>query len=399
LDAAISSASRRSAAKVYDRRVGRRVLAAGVVSSALALAVACEVAFPTHLEGTALEAGAPDAPEASLPDAAPDGGCAHAFPPPPPTSDPNPNARIIFTAAVKEIVTRTQTEAGVPLGFDLDDSCTCLPDPPSCVSQKQQCDGPGGRDGAGDVLFSLLDAFFASSTEPTLNDRIQKGRIGFLLWISDYNGEADDPNVFASVLLSTGILDDPDAGSHIKPKWDGNDLWNVDPAFIAGYTKDADGGYHYTPGVLSTEAYVTHNTLVAKIPTVRLSFEVSQFAVSDVVFSGDISTTPYGYRIDGQFSGRMSTREVLSITSTVPDPLHPGQFLCGDDNVYQNFRTQVCSIADISANPANDNQGKPCDALSVTFGVTAFSAMTGAPYGVTIGAPGCDGSVDDCTPP
>jgi hypothetical protein len=378
--------------------VGRRVLATGVVSSALAVAVACEVAFPTHLESAPSEAGVPDSAEASLPEAAADAGCARALPPPPPALDPSPNVRTTFTAAAKEVVIRTQTDAGAPLGFDLDNACTC-PGPPSCVSKNRQCDGPGGRDGAGDALFALLDSFFATTTEGSLNDRINAGRVGFLLWVSDYNGEANDPNIYASVLLSSGIVEDTDAGSSIAPKWDGNDRWNIDPRLINGFTIDQDGAYHYTPAALSTVAYVTDNTLVALIPSVRLSVEVAQFEVSDVVFRGDISPTPYGYQIDGQFSGRMSTRQVLAITSSINDPRNPSERLCGTNGTFQAFRQAVCSMADIAADPANDNQGKQCDGVSVTFGVTAYSAKTGAPFRRGEIPPGCDGSVDDCTRP
>jgi hypothetical protein len=302
---------------------------------------------------------------------------------------------INFTAAIKEILIRPETDAGVPLGFDLDGVCTC-PGPPSCVSSQKQCDGPGGRDGTGDSLFSLLDTFFARTTEGNFNQRIADGRVGLLIWVSGYNGGKDDPSVFASVLLSSGIIDDADAGTYKKPKWDGQDIWNIDPLLAAGYTIDANGDYVWTPKAISTTAYVTHGTLVARIPTAALGYGSGSLAIHDLVLMGDVTPTSFGYRVDAQLGGRIPTREALTLVSTMSDPTNPGQRLCGDDPTYQTFRTSVCTLADLTSDPARDSTGAACDAVSVIFGLTAYSAKTGAPHAAPVSSPGCDGGIRDC---
>ena len=139
-----------------------------------------------------------------------------------------------------------QTEAGAPLGFDLDGVCTWCSDtssgPEACVPFKTsspQCDLSGGRDNsAGELLAKLSSLSETSFGTAGINKRLQAGLCGVVLRLRNYDGTPNDPRVELSVYISNGPDGDSadadagaggDAGSRptILPKFDGTDRWSV----------------------------------------------------------------------------------------------------------------------------------------------------------------------------
>jgi hypothetical protein len=77
----------------------------------------------------------------------------------------------------------------------------------------------------------------------------------------------------------------------------------------------------------------------------------------------------------GQVGARWATSDALYSFHTLSDT--SGNSLCGSDLTYQVVSGGICSQADIASSPANDNQGLPCDALSIGLGFTASPAQLG----------------------
>ncbi len=92
---------------------------------------------------------------------------------------------------------------------------------------------------------------------------------------------------------------------------------------------------------------------------------------------------------DGTVAGRWPTSQLLSTLATIPDPLQPSSFLCGDDLSYRLFKVRICQVADIVSNSDFDNTGAPCDAVSVGFQFSAEPARLGTVYAVPPAPAGC----------
>jgi hypothetical protein len=259
-------------------------------------------------------------------------------------------------------------------GFDLDQTCTC-PARPSCRSLTQQpnCDLPNGVDNnAGNFFLSTLSNFGTISTETS---KIQRGEHGLLFRIRNYNGLADDDTVDFAVFNSFGLDYGSDGGATDAgagpPRFDGTDRWLVD-------AKSLLGGTPYVADVSDARAYVRDFTLVAHLT------KVIRIGPYTIPLYGGIFTahlTPMGDSFgtdDGIAAGRENAQEVLTALQTVPDPFHPGEFLCGTNTIYNALRTQFCNILDITTAVADDNQDKPCDAASSAIRFTSTPAFLGA---------------------
>jgi hypothetical protein len=221
--------------------------------------------------------------------------------------------------------------------------------------------------------------------------------VGFLVWLSSYNGQADDSEVVLSTVTSTGIVTDADAGTRSPPKWDGTDEWSVDPMSVVGSPVVNESGYHYTPTVTTTAAYVTNYTLVASVSGVPVGLGVGTITLSHAYLVAHITPLPgVGYRLDGQLAGRMTTRSILGLLAAFRDPLDHTQYLCGSDPTFQAFRMSFCDSADIMFDPMADKTDASCDALSVALGFVAISARFGAEYPQDTFIAGCDGGIQDC---
>ena len=314
-------------------------------------------------------------------------------PPPPPAQATGADLPIVFVSAVQGLGV---TDAGAPLGLDLDGVCTC-PDPPSCVSPSKSCDAPGGRDLAGNVEVGILDQYLATTKSGNVAKRIADGKLGFVIQLADYNGAADDTQVVVGGYISSGIL--VDGGAFQPPSWDGHDVWNIDPTTSGGESNKGDAGWTYTPLHFSSEAYVTGGTLVARIPNVDLGLGVGKVGLTNAVLTARISPMGAGYRMDGQLAGRVPTREILALLAVFADPLSDSGFdlLCGQNPTFLQYRSTICQAADITSDPVAGPTA-PCDALSVAVSFAALPAVFGAPAPSRYATPGCDGAVNDCTP-
>jgi hypothetical protein len=381
-----------------------------VAIAPFALIAACQLVFPTFVEVRSTDASVPkDATMAIALDSAsdrapardttppppPSSGCAGAQPPPPPTTDSNPTSVPPFVLAVRTMQLQNP-DAGVPLGYNLDDDCTCEDaGPPSCVSSIRHCDAPGGRDQAGNSILTIVNSFaFGEEPADYVNMLIGRGSYTMLFVISDYNGGSDDTQVTMAVLVGSGLYD-PDGGT-VAPRWDGADRWNVDPSSFLSAT-EVDGGYQYVPLGSTGTAYVTGGVLVAQVTKATFDVGVGTFVFSTAVMSGTIVPTAGSFAIEGgQIAGRLPLSGVFTLLSTVSDPFDPSMNLCGPDPTLAQILGAVCGSADIMSDPLDDNHGLGCDAISMGLGFTAYPAQLGVPFRVFRPNDGCDASPPSC---
>lgn len=332
---------------------------------------------------------------APAPDALPPDPCRHAFPPGEPATDDDTIAEVPpFTLAVKEASVKGTIDGGAPIGYDLDDVCSCFAEPttahagePSCVAREggsAACDGDGGVDNGLGGLLAAYPEFLGSSSNsggPTL-----------LIKIAKYNGRANDREVFVTVVASPGIYDPSgcgppagDAGAGpFTPTWKGCDRWTVDPDYVLpGTTEPAS----------FVSAYVVDHVLVMRPTTKPTTFLVAGTAfpltgtrVSARLVALDDQLRPIvpapavGTRFamdEGVLSGRAATSDLLrTLAGSLAQ--QDGGPLCGTPAFFEAVKTKfVCPGADVLRAPTADFTTASCDAISVASAFTAVPALFG----------------------
>jgi hypothetical protein len=370
-----------------------------IVGTLGALGLACELLLPTHALDDTGDAGADTGPVST-------DTCVHALPPAPPAvHDAGGTTQVV--AAVR---TFTLTDAGSDLGFDLDHNCTCDSGVTSCgpPGGTEYCDLPGGRDIEGNkVIGTALDTALASNGFGTIDSRIGMGLAGYLVELKDYNGEANDDQVYLDMFDSSGLgapstTNVGDFDFH-PPAWDGNDAWSVDcglsvatcpPRARALWVGDAG----ITSAYFDSQAYVTDNMLVARPKIIRLAVASTSLAVTDTLIVAKLTPALGSFRLDGQVAGRVTTKAIFEMLATVHlGEADAGKYLCPGQPDLEQFRQSLCNSADIAASSAFDNQGKPCEALSISVPFTAFPAKIGYQYDRPSAPSGCPNGIADCS--
>jgi hypothetical protein len=331
-------------------------------------------------------------------DAASSDPCAHVRPPPPPAVDDDSSFALDpFVLAVSKV-----DFAPSATGFDLDQVCTCDRSPGSAHDGGSSCNGtpPCDADGGIDDALSGVSAFQLLGTVDDalgVNANIASGNSTILLLVAEYNGRANDKDVKVGFVLSDGINDGsgcPDAGPSaanglIPPAWCGNDVWTVQGDTVIQRKPPYSAAF-------STQGYVTNHRLV--IPGndqfVRLLLGATEAQFNAPTFVGtltplnadltprDPSTPPTSaadrfYKIDdGVFAGRISDASLLTMLGGVV--VQRSSYLCMSP-VFDQLKQEVCAARDLAPSPSLDfDPSASCSSLSVSFGLAALPAVTGA---------------------
>jgi hypothetical protein len=375
--------------------VRSRVVASGVLLAVSLVAVACELLLPTHADDGA-------------PVASPLDTCAHVLPPPPPEGGAGGGSTVAISAVKNFAFADIRSDAG----YDLDGVCTCETDARSCVptddAGKEYCDQSGGRDLQGNgVLSAALDLALHTSGFGDIDSRIGQGAAGYLVVLRDYNDGANDDQVYASFINSSGDLYQDDAGRLIPqpPNWDGDDAWAVDCNLNVALCPPPDkgnwlGDSSITSGFFDPAAYVTDHVLVAHPKRMVVQIANTSLEVTDAIVTAKLTPAPSGsgYQMDGEIAGRITTHNIWVMLSTVHVTLPDGgtDLLCGDNPYLEGYRPQLCTSTDLSASAASDRTNAFCDALSVSIPFTAFPAKIGYHFDRTPLVPGCAGRIVEC---
>jgi hypothetical protein len=342
--------------------------------------------------------------------------CAHKRPPSKPTTEDG-TADLDFVMAGNHLRIIPAGRASFahpssPVGYDLDGVCTC-PAAESCtpLAATSHCDGEGGTDDSAGKIFQSFAALAPNNfSDDAFNNNVNDGLGTILVRIRSYNGGLDDKQVTVILYGSNGIDGIQDGGKvRTPPKFDGTDVWTVDPTSLVGGLS-LDGGPTCegndnvcVPFYADTEAYVANGVVVAHIDfPVSIGSADSLFVLklSDTVMTAPLVPDDGGlFRIDeGQLVGRWNTAAFLTSLQTIHDPLNRQVFLCGDSGTYTNVKSLACKGSDVMTSPAADNTGQPCDALSIAMSFSTVRAHIGPIYNPRAVALGCGSSwKDDCS--
>jgi hypothetical protein len=321
-------------------------------------------------------------------------GCPHRVPPSRPTADdPSPTPNITFYNAAKYLdFGLTDVNGALPvIGFDLDKTCTCMPDimnapgPESCktpMGTPPHCDQTGGVDNEGQALLRQFKStmFF---DQDYINARLAGGFYGTVLRVDDYNGQANDTQVKLSVFTSNGT-EGIQIGVPATPNYDGNDLWTLDSNGLLGGMIGPDGPI--AKDSVDTNAYVRDYQLVGALNFVlSLGSGTGDFTVPIELTGGVVvaKLTPDmgSFRIDdGEVSGRWSARKMLTALQVLNDPFDMTNHLCGTDSTYLLLKPKICSFIDLTQNLLDDGKNAPCDALSLGMKFKSSPAKIGKAF-------------------
>ena len=243
-------------------------------------------------------------------------------------------------------------------------------------------DGEQGRDNSFGSNFGNLmrTAHKMGSAQPdeevATNERWEQGEGGLLVQLSGLDKGADDPSVQVAI-LSTGGTVGADGGRE-APAWDGEDTWAVTSGSML----------NNSPKYFDDHAYVTGNTVVAKLLTIPLQFGPAGALILRVSHATLLLqlNAEHTKIVDGTMAGTWLTSEATAMMD----------LLLQQGCVSATLRETATRFLQASSDVRHDLQPAPgvaCDAVSFSFGFTAELAKLGETID-EVPAPPLDGGCD-----
>lgn len=374
----------------------RVVVAAGAPLFALALVFACGPGDLSDLTRGSPLTETPDPPIEGGPPGIPT--CKGAVAPDPPPADGDEKfPEILFAVDNMRVDSNSQdagTELAAPTSFNLDNNCSCEEVDQSCIApdggvKTKFCDDKDGRDNVTGGLLADLNSLVPTASPAFLKGRIAAGIFTMFISITDWNGQPNDSRVIVGLRMSAGIdngFDPALPGERIKPRFDGQDTWSVDPSTIlSGPEPDTTpcGPLQCIPQAIDlVHAYVKDGKVVASFAEVNLAFATPGGRLAlpyrGVTLVADITMKDGMRRLDGQLAGRWPTDAILNASGAFATPDNPDIDLCKNELSYKFFKDSICRSADLAAQPSDDNKrGVRCGALSEAVRFTAIPAKLG----------------------
>lgn len=391
-----------------------RNVAFAAIASGVAVAFACGPGDLSDLtRGSGADTGAPS----PTPDGASPFCVSAGVPPPPPKNDGTTIGLVVLVVSDVRIDDGSiDTDSGLPpsFGLDIDRNCGCPGETPSCVplddSVMVTCDIDGGRDNVAASKLGQLSSIVEGLRPEVLGRRIRNGAATMVLQLQGWNGLPNDDAVTVNMLNSPGTPLDRD-GDPIKPRFDGNDVWDVDTTT----TLDGEGrvgescadGKCLGMNALTVNAYVTDGLLVAPLPSITLSLSVDATSRLELPYKSPILmgrlTQDDGTgirRITGEIVGRLPVDDVLRATTVLRFPSPDGGAdvpLCpSNQQFYVAYKEGLCAAADVAESAENDNKGARCGAISSAVTFAASSAKLGVLRKPTTTNSLCGDASDSC---
>jgi hypothetical protein len=394
-------------AKLDPRRIALASAIAGIAGLCVTIiAVACG---PGDLDDLTRGGGFSDADAGATPDDADADAavCVHAAAPARTTSSDAPNSGdLLFALDDIRFDTSDAHDGGAlaPLGLDLDNTCSCA-ESPSCIAPPDAgpaCDLSDGRDNVAGPLIAKLATLTPGFGGPdAFREQIRMGVYDVLVGVNGWNGLPDDPNVIASVRLSSGTEGSQNDAGHPAPAFDGTDVWTIDPTSIldgAGSLGNDCRTSLCVPATVDTLAYVTGGTLVAHLELLPIALETGtgRLAIELVGATLTARITKDGgvFRVSGEIDGRWRVDNLLSSFGAIRDPVTK-EPLCNGNELYALVKSTICGAVDLAANPSSDRQAALCEAVSIAVSFTGVSATAGTVYS-SDGPNACPGFQDQC---
>ena len=273
--------------------------------------------------------------------------------------------------------------APTPGGYNLDRTCTSSIATSSCAfdaGSPVPTDLANGIDNAGFSLFTTLSRYSTTFDTNTINQGILEGRYGAVIRIQEWNGLPDDDAVFVEVFPALGVVNSGSDDGGVA--FDSNDNWGIDARFRLYPASEYSMNF-------TSKAYVAGGQLVAPFDRVlKLGVLLSQdpkpldAVLSDAVITGQLVTDDdagSSFLAGGIIAGRWNTASFLDqvrriyvrngndiVRSTVCDEADAGRKL------YDVVKTFTCAGLDVHTDQTGDNQGLPCDAISVAAKIDGY---------------------------
>jgi hypothetical protein len=320
--------------------------------------------------------------------------CAHAGTPDRPAQEDEAGADVppFWLALRKSYIGESVSEAGVS-GFDLDGTCTCdkrantaYDGGSACVTRDggaPLCDFDGGIDNAVESSFAAFGAVFDANH---FNTFIDVGEKSLLIFVKDYNGQANDLDVSAGFAAADGIyvsdcdptlvvndnppgIQDRPPNDYFHASWRGCDKWhgvqdqfvgnpadppsNVPKALGRGFVRD---GKLVMSGLTEVPVFFGDTTVHLQDPTIVAPLErVPTLHPTD----------PVRFRIaSGVVAGRFLFDDLAKLAFNTK---YGTFYTCQNMATYKGLMTALCPNIDLATSAAFDHQGKTCSAMSFAF--------------------------------
>jgi hypothetical protein len=368
-------------------------------SSAYDAAAPVDASMPVDAFTPVADAGM----DAFVADTGADTGCQFVgIPDPPATDSPGDGGDVKFTVALDQIDLGISADAGgsgLPVGFNLDKFCTTASGGNSCTTMTNGTaygtyvvdKNSSGLDNAGFNLIKYLTTLGSVFAPESVNERLQEGQWSIVAVVSGYGGGPDDTQVTVDVFPAYALSGAP---GNAPVVFSPSDVWLIDQNAVVPGT---EGSFYR-----SATAYVVGGKLVAQLPTLAFTISVSDpnprltLLLNEVYFTADVvpaTGSTSAYRLaNGVLAGRWATR---SFFEAVAQLTYVNSSVCSQATVTSLLHTQVCSARDISANGANDNMNKACDAISVGIAFDSYAVDSTAKGTAPTFDAGC-GDAGDC---
>jgi hypothetical protein len=219
-----------------------------------------------------------------------------------------------------------------------------------------------------------------------VNVEVRTGLHTVVLYISSYNGQANDQDVSATIISAGGLFTNdgcdgmprdagpplPDIpsimlpGPHYAPVWDGCDRWTPEEGQVAGAYPNRKA-----KATLS-RAYVVDHTMVIDFDAVGLAIFGGTLTFHSATALFKLAPESGSFRADGVIAGRVSFTELIGILADTDSEVQgggPDIPLCEAEG-WSVVALAACSNQDIMLAPNLDHTGKVCDAMTGVLGVT-----------------------------
>jgi hypothetical protein len=312
---------------------------------------------------------------------------------PPVTVDNNPGVFTIV-AAVHTLDFGDTPDGGTPayksIGFNLDGRCPGAPPPcqPAAWTEAGASVGANGIDNqVGALLVNEINAFNSTPINSVfLNEQVQTGAYAPLLLfrVTDYNGFDDDSQVTVEVLLAPAIR---------NPKWDGTDVYFVDPSTAT--QGPGDGGDSVVGRFVDSNAYVNGFQLVAHVYPGELSLANTTFKLTDVIVSAHLQ--PVGtnqFTVEGTIAAHGRSNDLLGILPPLTKQF-PGIAICeNNEPIYDELKLWICTNADSVVDGGATGPNAVCNAASLGVKFVATTVQLGGMADIPDAGPLCDSGTD-----
>jgi hypothetical protein len=429
-------------------RRAKRALVAVALFGCGAVAAACELILPIHDNiPDLLDASEASSADTTITPIQATNVCAvgvHPLPPPSTDDDTAGSRTYVFTISAIDILEPNG------FGFDVDGVCSCDPRDhtihdggfacvaPNATGMVGQCDYDGGVDNALGTEINRIGFPVAPTVSDRVNSQILCGNGSVVMVLTGYNGLANDRDVYIQLMVSYGIHEPHDGGdpsypeggfinlvvdggnpeAGVKcgdwngqaypPQFNGSDLWSAPPdattpnsfgplpktPYLHGYVNDwvfTTDTSALPPGA-KVDVPITGSNVMPVITPI-LSARLVPLDVNLARVKEDAGAPAAYVRIDrGTVAGRITSDDLLLAFGTIPLVVG-GPLPACQTPYWPQIQTGACNGTDLTDDPDGDFKDKPCNALSLALGFSAFPSLIGEVVDVEGGV-----SPDACPP-